>query len=183
VKEVLELHFDPDPTQVVQMKPETVETKYVINRGDTPVTQAMTVAAEFTDTSVFSREHGFQISSTLEVGASGGFPLVAKGHVTLSGTASQAHKWTLGQTNTIAKKFADTITVTTDSHTASKVSLVVQRGHLSVPYHAKIRTEDGTTKEISGTWEGISSGSSRAVVDNLPIPEALKEGGETEHSR
>jgi hypothetical protein len=183
VKEVLELHFDPDPTQVVQMKPETVETKYLINRGSTPVTRAITVAAEFTDTSVFSREHGFQVGVGIETGWAVGDPRAVGSHVKVSFTASTAHKWTVGQTNTIARKFSDTLTVTTRGNTASKVSLVVQRGHLSVPYVAKIRTEDGTTREISGTWEGVSSGSSRVVIDDVPIKEALEEGGETEHSR
>ncbi|KAE8374480.1 hypothetical protein BDV26DRAFT_269961 [Aspergillus bertholletiae] len=128
------------------------------------VTQTSEISQEETveQTSEFTHLHGASIGVSVE--AKVGLPLVGGGSVTASASANTELKW--GTVQRFEKKYSIKTTVNWPPNSCMKMSIVVRKGTVDVPFKVTYRSVT-THQEIYmwGLWKGVmSSDQSRRLV-------------------
>jgi len=158
VAAILEFYWNIDQQKIIATMPDVIAEQTYDNReSDSPLEDEFIFTKEISNTSTFSREHGFDVTIGASTTFKAGVPFIASSKTTVSVEASTSHTWKFGEENTTTQTYQHRSSVKVPPRGHMQKTGSVTRGNISVGYRAKIRTADGSTAWIEGTWNGLST--------------------------
>jgi hypothetical protein len=158
VAAILEFYWNIDQAKVLKNAPDIIASETYDNSGSSqPLTSTFIVQKDVSNTSTFSQEHGFEISTGAETKFEAGIPNIAKNETTATINTSTTHNWQLGEENTTTQTYYHQSDVEVPPFKKLQKIASVTKGNLDVPYRAKIRAGDGSIQWIEGIWKGVST--------------------------
>ncbi|KAM8940045.1 uncharacterized protein RCH25_000182 isoform 1-T1 [Pelodytes ibericus] len=157
IQSIVSLEFLPDSGKVLSHGVEVVQSQVYNNKkSGTPLKHKFTVSKTMTETSTFTREHGFTVAMGMELTFKTGVPVIAEGEAKISIDMSTTHTWSFSKTNETQTTFSSSSDVEVPPWKGIRMVASVSKGEMDVPYRAQIRTLFGYTTTIQGMWKGVT---------------------------
>lgn len=157
IKKIKSIEFLVDIGKVLSMQPYFVSEKVYDNKdSSTPLKSTFEVNKVESVENSFTHEHGFEFSLEAETTFESGLPIVGKGGIRLSSTATTTHNWSFTKVNRTETHFVITSEFEVEPGKAVRQIAKATQATAHVPYSAKIITIFGYETTISGTWQGTS---------------------------
>ncbi|KAM9330033.1 aerolysin-like protein [Gastrophryne carolinensis] len=126
------------------------------NRHSTvPLTQTFEVSKRMMETSVFGKQHGFEVGFGVEATFTAKIPVIGESETTVAFSTTTSHTWNLETTNEVEHTFTRSSVVDVPAGQAIKKTASVTSCTLDMPYEASIMTMYGCKTTIRGIWNGV----------------------------
>ncbi len=165
IRSVCSLDFTIDHGKILSTTPQLLKMETYDNRGSSvTLYSTFEVSKDITTTNSFTHEHSFSFGASTTISAE--VPFFGGGvETTLSTTYSGSVS--LSETNSVTVSYSSTSNVDVPPGKAIVKTAVLTRVNLDVPWTAKIVSELGTIKFISGTWQGVNTFDFKVAQDDL----------------
>jgi hypothetical protein len=174
VSAILQIDWNVDSAKVLETAPEIIESQTFINKdSQIDIKETFSFSKEVESKYSLSLTGEYKIGGEVTIEGGVGIPVLAEGKAGVKIDSSLTLGAAFGTEEITKQKYERTSEVTVSPNTSIKMSAIITRGKMNVPYKALIRTSIGEEKWTEGLWEGTST--SDLVVKREPITMEEKE--------
>jgi len=133
VAAILEFYWNIDQQKIIATMPDIIAVQTYDNReSNSPQEDEFIFTKEVSNTSSFSREHGFDFTIGASTMFKGGIPYIAENKTTVKVETSTSHTWKFGEENTTTQTYQHRSSVKVPPHGHMQKSGSITKGTLSV---------------------------------------------------